>query len=64
MAQASTTIHSASSDRRQVEVLARSLYREMCSQGFRADQMIGVSSALLELVSDELSSRPALRDAG
>lgn len=64
MTQASTQLTPASSDRRQVEILARSLYREMCSQGFRADQMIGVSSALLELVSGGLSDNASLRNAG
>ena len=49
-----TTLPDNDTQRRQVAILARSIYREMCSQGFRPEQMIGVSSMLLELVHDDL----------
>ncbi len=40
--------------KRRVEVLARSLYREIRAQGFSDQEIIGLSSALLEFVRADL----------
>ena len=44
-------------DRRRVLVLARSLYREIRAQGFSDEEVIGLSSALLEFVRADFEPR-------
>jgi len=44
----------SSPDRRGVAILARSLFRQMRDQGYSADQVIGLSSELIKLVSQDL----------
>jgi len=44
-------------DTRRVPVLARSFFRHMQDQGYTREQIIGVSSELLSLVSTELRSK-------
>jgi hypothetical protein len=43
-----------SPDARGLSILARSLFREMREQGYSPDQIIGLSSELLELVSADI----------
>lgn len=42
------------SDTRGVTILARSLFRQMRDQGYSPDQIVGLSSELLNLVSEDL----------
>jgi hypothetical protein len=54
------TTPEARPDSRGVEILARSLFRQMRHQGYSPEQIITLSSALLELVRDDLAhSLPA-----
>lgn len=46
------------SDRRGVGILAQSLFRSMQEQGYSSAQIIGLSSALIELVRDDLRRPP------
>jgi hypothetical protein len=48
------TTRNAQTDQKAVTILARSLFRQMQDQGYSPDQIIGLSSELLELVSDDL----------
>lgn len=48
------TLAPKSPDTRGLSILARSLFREMREQGYSPDQIIGLSSELLELVSADL----------
>lgn len=41
-------------NRRALNILARSLFRQMREQGYTPEQIIGLSSELLELVSHDL----------
>ncbi len=44
----------SSSDARGVSILARSLFRQMREQGYSAEQIIGLSSQLIHLVSSDM----------
>ena len=44
----------AQSDQRGVTILARSLFRQMRDQGYSPDQIIGLSTELVELVRGDL----------
>lgn len=51
---------------RSLSILARSLFRQMREQGYSSEQIIGLSSELLDLVSKDLrasQSRPELQAA-
>jgi hypothetical protein len=48
--------------RRGLEILARSLFRQLKDQGYSREQIIGLSSELLQLVRSDLAER-ALPDA-
>jgi hypothetical protein len=48
-----------STDARGVSILARSLFRQMQEQGFTEDQIIGLSSELIHLVSEGMQRRLA-----
>ncbi len=41
-------------DGKAVSILARSLFRQMREQGYSTEQIIGLSSELIELVRDDL----------
>jgi hypothetical protein len=41
-------------DSKGVSILARSLFRQMRQQGYSTDQIIGLSSELIELVREDL----------
>ena len=41
-------------DGKGVSILARSLFRQMRQQGYSTDQIIGLSSELIELVREDL----------
>jgi len=43
---------------RGVSILAKSLFREMREQGFSTEQIIGLSSELIQLVSQDLRQAP------
>lgn len=45
--------------RRAVSILARSLFRQMREQGYTPEQIIGLSSELITLVSDDLRQERA-----
>ena len=47
-------------DTRRVPVLARTLFRHMQDQGYTPEQIIGVSTELLGLVSTELRTKDDL----
>ncbi|GEM_PF-1296297 len=42
---------------RGVTILARSLFRQMREQGYSSDQIVGLSSELIDLVSQDLRGR-------
>ena len=42
-----------------VHILARSLFREMRQQGYTEEQIIGLSTELIQLVNEDLQRRPA-----
>lgn len=44
-------------DTRGVPILARSLFRQMQEQGYSSDQIIGLSTALIGLVNEDLQKR-------
>lgn len=46
-----TPIKSKNTDGRSVNILARSLFRQMREEGYSSDQIIGLSSELIHLVS-------------
>ncbi len=46
----------ALTDERGVSILARSLFKEMRTQGYSPDQIVGLSSELIELVREDLST--------
>ncbi len=51
---------------RALSILARSLFRQMREQGYSSEQIVGLSSELLALVSSDLRAnqgRPALEAA-
>ena len=50
-------------NRRALSILARSLFRQMREQGYTPEQIIGLSSELLELVSHDLRQVRAATDA-
>jgi len=43
-------------DERGVSILARSLFKEMRTQGYSPDQIVSLSSELIELVREDLRS--------
>jgi hypothetical protein len=45
-------------DPRGLGILARSLFRQMRAQGYSPEQIIGLSAELIQLVREDLSSRP------
>ena len=48
------TSRDALTDERGVSILARSLFKEMRTQGYTADQIVNLSSELIELVREDL----------
>lgn len=50
-------------NRRALNILARSLFRQMREQGYTPEQIIGLSSELLELVSHDLRQVRSTTDA-
>lgn len=50
----STQVKTPSSDPRVVPTLARTIFKQMRDQGYSKEQIIGLSSALLDLVSADL----------
>jgi hypothetical protein len=46
-------------DAKGVSILARSLFRQMREQGFTEEQVIGLSSELIQLVSEDMQRRLA-----
>lgn len=49
--------HNAPNDGKGVGILARSLFRQMRQQGYSTDQIIGLSSELIQLVRDDLQQK-------
>ncbi len=47
-------------NRRALSILARSLFRQMREQGYSPEQIIGLSSELIELVSHDLRQERAM----
>ena len=54
---------SRADNRRALSILARSLFRQMREQGYSPEQIVGLSSELLELVSHDLRQVRAATDA-
>ena len=50
---------SPTTDAKGVSILARSLFRQMREQGFSEEQIIGLSSELIQLVSEDMQRRLA-----
>lgn len=62
--QAIPPMTSSSTPARGLNILARSLFRQMREQGYSSAQIIGLSSELIDLVSNDLRSDDAdLADA-
>lgn len=55
----SPTSNPPATDTRGVEILARSLYRDLRAQGFSSEQIITLSSKLLSHVRDDLARQLA-----
>ncbi len=53
------TPRSTLTDERGVSILARSLFKEMRTQGYSPDQIVGLSSELIDLVRDDLRAELA-----
>ena len=53
------TPRNALTDERGVSILARSLFKEMRTQGYSPDQIVGLSSELIELVREDLRTELA-----
>lgn len=49
-----TSLDNPSTDARGLTILARSLFRQMREQGYSSEQVIGLSSELIRLVSEDL----------
>lgn len=49
-----------SADAKGVQILARSLFREMRQQGYSKEQIIGLSTQLIGLVNQEMESQKDL----
>jgi len=49
-----TQVHTPDRDPRVVPILARTIFKQMRDQGYSKEQIIGLSSALLDLVSADL----------
>ena len=54
------TAETRDTSRRAVGILARSLFRQMRDQGYTPEQIIALSSELIELVSADLRSERAM----
>lgn len=64
VAQASSPEGASRADnRRALSILARSLFRQMREQGYSPEQIVALSSELLELVSHDLRQVRAATDA-
>jgi len=48
--------HENNANPRGLSILARSLFRQMRDQGYSTEQIIGLSSELLDLVNNDLRS--------
>ena len=55
-----TNAETRDNSRRAVSILARSLFRQMRDQGYTPEQIIGLSSELIELVSTDLRQERAM----
>ena len=54
------TAETRDTSRRAVSILARSLFRQMRDQGYAPEQIIALSSELIELVSTDLRQERAM----
>jgi hypothetical protein len=54
------TAETRDTHRRALSILARSLFRQMREQGYSPEQIIGLSSELIELVSHDLRQERAM----
>ena len=54
-----TDASTPTTDAKGVSILARSLFRQMREQGFTEEQIIGLSSELIQLVSEDMHRRLA-----
>lgn len=43
-------------------VVAKSFYRQLCSEGFSHEQIIELSATLLDLVTDDMAREPVSQD--
>lgn len=53
----STSPKAPATDTKGVPILARSLFRQMCEQGYTQEQIISLSGELIKLVSEDLQKR-------
>jgi hypothetical protein len=51
-------------DEKATQILARSLFKELRGSGYSANQILGLSTELIELVTRELRDGHAAPDAG
>lgn len=59
MQPATESIRDAQTDGKGVTILARSLFRQMRQQGYSPEQIINLSSELIELVREDLCKEVA-----
>jgi hypothetical protein len=59
-AEAMTALQAPTQDSRRVPVFARTLFRHLQEQGYTREQIIGVSSELLSLLSSDIRSEDQL----
>jgi hypothetical protein len=57
--QATQTTSKDSTSTKGVQILARSLFREMRQQGYTEEQIIGLSTELIQLVNEDMQKRVA-----
>lgn len=46
---------------REVQILAKSIYRDMTAQGFATTDIVSLATALLDQVTSKLGTEPAAR---
>lgn len=56
--QSDPALPTAADDQRALRILAKSVYRELKSTGYERSDIVGFTSALLELLTDETHPEP------
>lgn len=60
--QSPTSTNTSAADTRAIRILAKSLFRQLKEQSYSSDQMIAFTSALLQLVHEDLQQQQQASD--